>query len=490
MISVFRSWPVSWKAPLLAAGLLVAISATISQFVLNRLATDQEVNLHSLTDAYLDGISAAVVQPVLRGDVWETFDALDRARVHYAGVAARYVIAETADGRVLAASEPTRFPVGVALPDAVARHFPTPDGILLDAADGRAWLSRTLDIEGHSIGRVLAEIDIAALLSVRRHVFWTLLMVNGGITLAFSAIAYLALKGMLRPLGTLTSYVERVREGRAEPIPEDDRYKLSAEFRRLFDRFNAMARALNEREELAAHLAAQEKLAVLGKLASGMAHEVNNPLGGMFNALDTLQRHGADPDVRESTVNLLRRAFGHIRNVVRSTLVTYRPEASALALVSSDLDDLRVLVEPEIARKALFLDWRNALDGPIPVAAGSVRQASLNLLLNACAATPSGGAVSFESRIEGDALVIEIADTGPGLAPALADYLTREGETGVAPADGLGLWIVRRLVVDQAGAIKVSREANRTTIHVAWPIGAAGLEGNAAIALRELADAR
>ena len=58
-----------------------------------------------------------------------------------------------------------------------------------------------------------------------------------------------------------------------------------------------MARALNEREALTARLAAQEKLAVLGKLASVMAHEVNNPLGGIFNALDTLRRHGEDPSV-------------------------------------------------------------------------------------------------------------------------------------------------------------------------------------------------
>ena len=303
LITSVRSWPLSWKVPLLTAGLMIGIAVTISQVVLSRLASDQENNLRALTNAYLDGISAAVTQPVMRGDVWETFDALDRARTHYTGVAARYVIVELPDKRVLAASEPLRFPVRSSIPTEISVHFPVIDGLGLDKEGGRAWLSRTLKVEGHSVGKILAEIDIAALLEVRRRVFWTLVLVNGAMTLAFAAIGYAFLQRMLRPLGTLTRYVERVREGRAEPIPEGDHHKISAEFRRLFDRFNAMARALNERETLAARLAAQEKLAVLGKLASAMAHEVNNPLGGLFNAVDTLRRHGADASVRDSTLN-------------------------------------------------------------------------------------------------------------------------------------------------------------------------------------------
>ena len=112
----------------------------------------------------------------------------------------------------------------------------------------------------------------------------------------------------------------------AAPTPSLSRTdsEISREFAQLFDRFNAMARALDERESLATHLAEQEKYAVLGKLASGMAHEVNNPLGGLFNALDTFRRHGDDATVRESTLDLLERGLTHIRNVVRSTLVTYR----------------------------------------------------------------------------------------------------------------------------------------------------------------------
>ena len=153
---------------------------------------------------------------------------------------------------------------------------------------GSRLASRSLREEGFSVGRIVAEIDIADLLRVRREVLLTLLLVNGGLTLAFAAIGYLALKRMLRPLGVLTSYVERIREGRAEPIPEQNRKSLATEFGQIFDRFNAMARAVSEREKLASHLAEQKKHAMLGKLTSGMAHEVNNPLGGLFNALDTL----------------------------------------------------------------------------------------------------------------------------------------------------------------------------------------------------------
>ena len=73
-----------------------------------------------------------------------------------------------------------------------------------------------------------------------------------------------------------------------------------------------------------------------------MAHEVNNPLGGLFNALDTLRRHGDDASVRDATVNLLQRGLTHIRNVVRSALVTYRGETADRSLRAVDIDDLAI----------------------------------------------------------------------------------------------------------------------------------------------------
>ena len=446
-IARIGSWPLAWKVPLLVAGLMVGIAVLISQVVLSRLAADQENNLRQLTSAYLDGLSAAVLPTAIRADAWEAFDALDRARTRYSGVDARYAIVELPNGKVLAASDPIRFPVQSVIPAELARRFPAEDGLIIDNDAARAWLARTLREEGFAVGRILAEIDIADLLRVRREVLLDLILLNAGLTVAFAAIGYAALKRMLQPLGVLTAYVERIRDGRVEFIPEQNRQRLASEFGQIFDRFNAMAHAVGERESLASRLAEQEKYAMLGRLASGMAHEVNNPLGGLFNALDTLRRHGGDSSVREVTLNLLQRGLTHIRNLVRSTLVIYRADASSHSLRAADIDDLRLLV-----------------------AAGSVRQATLNLLINACAATPSGGSVQLSALTKDSSLTINVGDEGPGLPTAQVDYLVAGSDDTPPAGDGLGLWIVRRLVAEEGGSIRVTAdECLKTVVQVTWP---------------------
>jgi len=464
------NWPLAWKIPLLAAGLLLGVAFVISQFVLNRLESDQESNLRLLTSAYLDGLSAAVLPSAIHADVWEAFDALDRARARYAGLKVRFAIVVLPNGKVLAASDPLRFPVQSAVPPDVDLRFPTEDGLIIDNASGRAWLARSLREGGFSVGRIVAEIDISELLRVREKVLLTLVAVNASLALGFAAIGSFALRRMLKPLSVLSGYVERVRAGRADPIPEAKCQRISREFDLLFDRFNAMARALNEREELASRLANQEKYAVLGKLASGMAHEVNNPLGGLFNAVDTLRRHGDDRHVREATLNLLERGLTHIRNVVRSTLVTYRREITENTLRPVDIDDLRLLIEPEASRKRLQIDWVNDLHGAVPVDVESVRQVILNLLINACAATPADGMVHLDARATEGALTIEVGDQGQGLPDDLAKYLVGRSDGATWVGSGLGLWIVRRLVADQGGEIRLGEEKGLSTlIRITWP---------------------
>ena len=116
------------------------------------------------------------------------------------------------------------------------------------------------------VGRILAEIDISTLLHVRSQATLALILINAGIAPAFCLIGYFAVKYLLQPLRVLSGYVERVREGRVEPIPDRYRKNVASEFGHLFDRFNAMARAVSDRATFSPPTSpSREKYAMLGR---------------------------------------------------------------------------------------------------------------------------------------------------------------------------------------------------------------------------------
>jgi signal transduction histidine kinase len=178
------------------------------------------------------------------------------------------------------------------------------------AADtARAYVRRAVHYENLRIGSIYATLDIAPLLAERRTVLWTLILTNAALTLLLAGAAWLIVARMMRPVHLLTSHLERSHAGHVEPIPEEVVQLASSEYRRPFAAFNRLAAAVAERELLHARLAEEERLASLGRLTSGMAHEINNPLGGLFNALDTMKRHGADVQVRGTTIDLIDRGL-------------------------------------------------------------------------------------------------------------------------------------------------------------------------------------
>jgi signal transduction histidine kinase len=465
------AWPLVVKVPVLVAGLVVIVAFTISQVVLWRLSQDQERHLRVVASAYLDGLSGAILPAIIRGDVWEVFDALDRGRSRYAGVEPLFVIVELPNGTVLAASDPRRFPVQSPVPDELRIRFAASDDLLIDAGTGRAWLARPLYSQEFSVGRLLAEIDIAELLLFRHEILLALGLVNGCLTLVFASCGYFVLKRMLQPLGVLTRFVEQIRDGRVERIPEGYRGKVASEFDQLFDRFNSMARALSDRQTLASQLAAQEKYAMLGRLASGMAHEVNNPLGGMLNAIDTIHAYGDDPVVRQASLDFLKRGLAGIRNVARAALITYKGSDTNL-LIHSDLDDLPFLVQHETGARRLRLDWQNRISEPLTIDGAAVRQITLNLLLNACAASPLGGLVTVTASCSDGTLRIAVADEGPGFPEDMGAVLN-QGAPATAPSSesrGLGLWMTGQLIHRLDGRADVEYPSVGTRVVVTLPV--------------------
>jgi len=97
------------------------------------------------------------------------------------------------------------------------------------------------------VGRLFAEVAIAASLQARREILLTLVLVNGCLTLAFALGGYFVRKRMLRPLGVLTRYVEQIREGRVEPIPRGYRWRVASEVDELLAHAEKLNRLRSER---------------------------------------------------------------------------------------------------------------------------------------------------------------------------------------------------------------------------------------------------
>jgi signal transduction histidine kinase len=455
MIDVLRPkrWPLAIRAPLVVALLMIGIAAAMSKVVLDRLARDQAQSFRQLTGAYLDGLSTALHTPVIRREPWEAFDVLDRARLKYSGVSPRIVLVILPDETILAALDPGIYSIGSAAPDKAAVSGAEPD---LGASNGRVWVHRVLSEGGQQIGRIASEIDISAIQQVRRETFWTLIGVNGALTLLFAGLGWLVVHRTLRPLLRLSGYLARAGDGRLEPIPESSLPPPDTEAGKAYRRYNAAALAVSEREALLHRLADEERRALMGRYASAIAHEVNNPLGGLFNAVRMIQRHGDDVERRERAATLLERGLTGIRNIVRASLVVWRGESDDRPLTPGDVEDLRFLAESEAHRRELQLRWSNELGTNSTIPAQAFRQIALNLFLNACAASPPGGRVVFMVNTHDGYTQLQVADQGPGLPDEARAVLEGAALASAGAPAGLGLWIVSRIVADHRGIISIS----------------------------------
>ena len=370
-----------------------------------------------------------------------------------------------------AASDPKRHPVGsIIKPNRSGSE--TPASFSFNVGADSASAVRVLSYPGRVAGIIYAEFDTRHLAAERRDIVIALTVTNGILTILLAVAGWFLVARMMRPVSILSAHLGVAQETHAVLIPEKVIAKTRGEFGLLFRAYNALVRSMKEREELGKRLAEEKRLGSLGRLASAVAHEINNPLGGLFNALSTLKSHGHLQSVRDVSLGLLERGLIGMRDVVRTTLTIYRTDVVPRDLSPTDIDDLGLLIGPEARRKSVEIVIDNVLAGVVRVPSTPIRQAVLNLILNAVAAAPAGSDVCVSAHATEERLAIAVVDRGPGLPPRSADVLTGNS-AAPAPLDGggLGLWTISRLVADIGGNIAVQYPASGgTSVTLTIPI--------------------
>jgi two-component system NtrC family sensor kinase len=221
---------------------------------------------------------------------------------------------------------------------------------------------------------------------------------------------------------------------------------------------------VTERRRLESILAQSEKLAAIGQLAAGVAHEINNPLTAIIANAQMLHRElPTDSDLQES-VDLIARAGARATQVVRNLLDFARKEQYHLGLtdINETLQRAIELVQHEILARGVKLDFKP--DPKLPAILASqdhLQSVWLNLLLNAIdSLDKSPGQIKIAARQIGDEIHISVNDNGKGISPERLMrifepfYTTKEAGRGT----GLGLSVCHRIVKQHNGQIHVESQ--------------------------------
>jgi signal transduction histidine kinase len=247
--------------------------------------------------------------------------------------------------------------------------------------------------------------------------------------------------------------------------------------------FRAQARHHARVHTLERALARQERLAALGHLAAGVAHEVRNPLNAIGMGIQRLQGEFSPVEGEAEFRHLctvIRSEVARLNGIVQEFLQLARAPAlqRELVAVATLLHEVAALMEAEAQAHAIRLTLR--VPEGLPALVGDpqqLKQALINLLLNAIQATPSGGAVQVMAAAEAEVLRIAVIDSGSGIAPDMLERIFDPYFTTKPQGTGLGLPIALRIIEAHGGTLDVKSTLGRgTTVEVRLPITAPGTE--------------
>jgi PAS domain S-box-containing protein len=228
-------------------------------------------------------------------------------------------------------------------------------------------------------------------------------------------------------------------------------------------------RAEEQRKQAEAALVNSEKLAAMGRLAATIAHEINNPLEAVTNALYLMGSDLALSTHSRHHLTMAERELMRVAHLTKKTLGFYRETTTpGKVSIPSLVEEVIEVYAPRFLRQGIKLNKCMPKQLSVTTVAGEIRQVISNVVANAIDAMPNGGTLHLRvgscSARDGSVHIV-IGDTGVGIEPALRHKIfdplfTTKGKLGT----GLGLWVTREILTRQAGTIRVRSRVKKGTV--------------------------
>jgi signal transduction histidine kinase len=225
-----------------------------------------------------------------------------------------------------------------------------------------------------------------------------------------------------------------------------------------------MMRQLREsREEIErlhrTQISRAEHLATLGELATGLAHEIRNPLAGIAGVIEIVGRDLPSTSPARAVVKDIRLEITRISRTLTDLLETARPRRPEVrrSNLNTTVEHAVMLARQQVLSRPIKIELKKAPDLPeVEHDSGQIHQVLLNLLLNAVQAIEKEGAVNVEIGSREGCAFVTVSDTGRGISPHNLPNIFRPFYTTKGDGTGLGLSLAHRIVEDHHGRIEVS----------------------------------
>lgn len=344
------------------------------------------------------------------------------------------------------------------------------------AADLRKVIHSVRLATGHAAREgTSARKDADREMTFQRSRLWTsILAMSVGALLLAVLFLLLAIRAM-RPVGDIALAVKRLAAGDLSPV----RIEASKEIEDTADALNQLAATLSAQRAAEAvekeREVRTERLAVVGRMASAVAHEIRNPLNSISLNVDLLadmvespQNHG---ERGREIIRAVQREVDRLNEITEDYLQFGRMPKAMIGpcSVTTVVRETRDFMAREFEEKGVVVAVES-FDEDVRVLSdeGQLRQALVNILRNAVEAMPGGGSLRISVKsAKGDRVTLSVSDSGPGIAPAHMPRLFEPFATTKPGGTGLGLAFVQQVVTESGGSVSVeSAEGAGTTVNI------------------------